>query len=59
MKNNGKDMEKKSTADYKHSDTQETPDVNKLLDKKEKKRQKKTAQPTELCGSKTIHSTPV
>jgi UPF0755 protein len=41
MKNNGNDMEKKSTADYKHSDTQETPDVNKLLDKKEKKRQKK------------------
>jgi hypothetical protein len=39
MKNNGNDMEKKSTADYKHSDTQETPDVNKLLDKKEKKRQ--------------------
>ncbi len=40
-KNNSKDTNNKNTSEYKHSDTHETPDVNEVLEKEEKKKVKK------------------
>ena len=39
-KNNGKDVSDKNSWEYKHSDTHETPNVNNLLEKEEKKKDK-------------------